>query len=181
MRGGLKRKWPDHLGGRHLRGQSCEDVSADSDLDHLPNASRYPSLGLLEVFALTALRSSSSPLEGQRTPPSPLPDQRDFCDRLWCGVRQGSQALPSRAIICRWYCRPCEGLRPNWPDYLWAGHLRGQSSEDVSGESGLTTSAQGSELRGCLGRKWPEHMSSGHLGTQSCEDVARETGRTTMG
>ena len=134
---------------------------------------------LLKMFALNAQRTSSSPLEGQRIPPSTLPDQRDFCDRLWCGVRQGSQALPSRAIICRWYCRPCEGLRPNWPDYLWAGHLRGQSSEDVSGESGLITSAQGPELRGCLRRKWPDHLSSGHLETQSCEDVAGENGLNT--
>ena len=86
-----------------------------------------------------------------------------------------------------------------------AGHFRGRSCEDISGECVLTTSAQGisvprvarmsegkvarpprgmvsprSELRGRLRRKWPDHPSSGHLGTQSCEDVSGESGRTTM-
>ena len=77
------------------------------------------------------------------------------------------------------------------------------SREDVSGESGLTTSAQGiseprvarmsrakvarppgrasprSELRGCRRRKWPEHHGAGHPRGQSCEDVSGEGGLTT--
>ena len=90
------------------------------------------------------------------------------------------------------------------PDHREAGHLRGQSCEDVSGESGLTTSAQGiseprfarmsqakvagppwgraflrSELRGWLMRKWPDHQGAGHFGTLSCEDVSGESGLTT--
>ena len=97
-----------------------------------------------------------------------------------------------------------ECLRRKWPDHHGAGHLRGQTCEDVSGGSGLTTSASRKpKLLGCLRRKrpdhhvgegisevgfarmfrrrWPVHLSSGHLGTQHCEDVSGESGRTTMG
>ena len=99
-----------------------------------------------------------------------------------------------------------EGLRRKWPDHLWAMHLRGQSSEDVSGGSGLNTSPQGlsqrrvarmsqakvpgppwgsapprSEFGGGLARRWPEHLNSGHIQDQSFEDVSSGSGRTTLG
>ena len=95
-------------------------------------------------------------------------------------------------------------LRRKWPDHISPGHLRGKSCEDVSGESGLTTSDEGnselrvgrmspakvagppwskasprSNLRGRLRQKWPDHHGAGHLRGQSCDDVSSESGLTT--
>ena len=113
---------------------------------------------------------------------------------------EGSQIRASRNPVlrgCHWR---------KWMDHHGPWHLLGQSCEDVSGECGLTTAAQGtseprvarlsrakavgppwgrassrSELRGCLRRKWPDHLGSGHVGTQSSEDVSGDSDRTTMG
>ena len=62
-----------------------------------------------------------------------------------------------------------------WLDHQGAGHLRGQSCEDVAVDSGLDHLPRASrkpEFRGCLRRKWPDHHGAGHLGIQSSEDVS---------
>ena len=97
---------------------------------------------------------------------------------------------------------------PGWGAGLGAGpprerQLGARSCEDVSGETGRTTSraaSRSSEFRGCLRRNGPDHLSRGiselrvarmsqakragpprkqHRGAQNCEDVSGETGRTT--
>ena len=84
-----------------------------------------------------------------------------------------------------------------------ARYIRTQSCEDVSGETGRTTSrsaSQSSEVRGCLRRNGPDHLSRGisevrvsrmsqakragpprarHRRAQNFEDVSGETARTT--
>ena len=122
LRGCLMRKWPDHLGAGHLRGQGCEDVSGESGLNTSTQGVSEPRIA----------RMSQAKVAG---PP-------------WGRASRNPEF------------RGC--LRQKRPDHHGAGHLRGQTCEDVL-------------------RKWPEHLSSGHLRDQTCEDVSCESGWTTMG
>ena len=97
------RKWPDHLGAGHLRGQGCEDVSGESGLNTSTQGVSEPRVA----------RMSQAKVAG---PP-------------W---GRASRNPEFRGCLTR-----------KLQDHLSSGHLRGQSCEDVSGESGLNISAQG--------------------------------------
>ena len=76
---------------------------------------------------------------------------------------------------------------PGWEARLGAGsprerQLGARSCEDVSGETGRTTSraaARSPEFRGCLRRNGPDHLARGTSEPQICEDVSSETAQTT--
>ena len=178
-------KWARPPRARHLRAQSCEDISGE--MSHTTS-----SQGVSEPSVARMLRQA-------------LPHH------LAHGIQKPRVATMSRAELARlpgaWHlgaqsCEDVSGetgrntsrmatqssefggcLRRHGPEHLSCGlsehrtsrmsqakragpplapHLGAQSCEDVSGETGWTTprtASQSSELRGCLRRNGPEHLA----------------------
>ena len=227
MRGCLRQKWPDHHGAGHLRAQICEDDSGENVRTTSAQGISEPRLARLSRAKAAeppwGRASSRSELRGCLW--------RKWPDHLGSGhlgtqisddvigekglttigqgnsevrdarISQAHVSSPPQLSASRYLeSRGCP--RTKWPDHHGAWYLLGLNCEDVSGESGLTTPAQGiselrvarmsqakaagppwsratprSKLRGCLRRKCPDHLSSNHLGTQTCKAGSGESRR----
>ena len=172
---------------RHLRAQSCEDVSGEAGRNTSRAASRSPELpGCLRRNGPDHLsRSISEPRvarisQAKRARP---PLARHLGAQRVEDVSGETGRTTSRAASQSPGFRGC--LRRNGPDHVSRGiseprvsrmsqakraapprarRLKAQSLEDVSGETGRTTSrtaSQSPEFGGCLRRNGPDHLAHG--------------------
>ena len=172
----------------HIRGQRCEDVSGGGGLNtSLQGVSELKVARMSQAKVAgppwgTALPRSELRGYLKRKLPEHLTPGRvgtQSCEdvssesgrrtTMGQGISEVRDARTSQANVARTpHLRASRNLelqgclRRKWPDHHGAGHLRGQSCEDISSESGLTNSAQGvSESRVprmCLRRRLPDHL-----------------------